>query len=146
MQSRKDKRPRPLDDDMLSLNSVDLNHLDPANLEPRGKMGVNSQMSSVVQLEDDSNAESISFQIPPRRSNPELFPSDLKPNQSSSKKNLKANSSGLSLQISRQDESILTLQKKVASLRAMEVQNMELKAQVMQTKRILIRLEEQMAG
>ena len=40
----------------------------------------------------------------------------------------------------------MTLQKKVASLRAMEVQNMELKAQVMQTKRILIRLEEQMAG
>ena len=62
-------------------------------------------MSSVVQLEDDSNAESISFQIP-NRCNPELHLSDVKPNLSSSKKNLKASSSGLSLQISGKDESI----------------------------------------
>ena len=43
---------------------------------------------------------------------------------------------------SREDESTVMLQKKVASLRAMEVQNMELKNQVMATKRILTRLEE----
>ena len=59
---------------------------------------------------------------------------------------MKNNSSAASLMgLSREDESTFMLQKKVASLRAMEVQNMELKNQVMATKRILTRLEEQMA-
>lgn len=55
------KQRQPLEDDMLSLNSINHSLLDPSILERRGKLGVNSQMSSVVQLDDDSNAESISF-------------------------------------------------------------------------------------
>lgn len=51
-------------------------------------------------------------------------------------------SAGSIVQLSR-DESSTILMKKVESLRAMEVQNRELKLQVAQTKRILTRLEEQ---
>ena len=51
-------------------------------------------------------------------------------------------SAGSIAQLSR-DESASILLKKVESLRAMEVQNRDLKMQVTQTKRILTRLEEQ---
>ena len=51
-------------------------------------------------------------------------------------------SAGSIAQLSR-EESTSILMKKIESLRAMEVQNRELKLQVTQTKRILTRLEEQ---
>lgn len=45
--------------------------------------------------------------------------------------------------MSNNDEDTVILQQKMTTLRNMEVQNLELKAQVMQTKRIISRLEEQ---
>ena len=51
-----------MDDDMLSLNLGNPITFAQANAQfQNAKLDVNSQVSSVVQLEDDSNAESISF-------------------------------------------------------------------------------------
>lgn len=112
----------------------------------QNKIDINSAVSSVVQLDDDSGdeVESINFQIQlSQKAAVNKATSSPNTTNQNAQKTLMPISSACSLLQVSQDQS-LVLQSKIETLKAMEIQNRALKIQMQNTKSILTRMEEQM--